>query len=246
MVSIILPSFNAASTIELSILSILQQKYDDIEVLVIDGKSVDGTLAILDSISSRVSTGAFGDKSFRCISEMDNGIYDAMNKGIELSRGDWLFFLGADDILLPDFSVACNSLVSHDTIYYCNTFLNKHCRVYDGKFNKLKLSVRNFSHQTIFYPKSVFFYYRYDLSYKIVADYVLNLNLYVDKNFCFQYIPFVISVYNEYGCSNHNIDVKFYSNKCNLMKGFLGYKYGVFSSIFDYFHLKFNLICKKK
>ena len=246
MVSIIIPSFNAAATIELAIISVLQQDNDDVEIVVIDGKSTDGTLTILDDISFRVNAGAFGNKLFRYVSETDKGIYDAMNKGIELSRGDWLFFLGADDILLPDFSVACNHLLLNNVVYYCNTFLNKHYRVYDGEFNKFKLSIENISHQTIFYPRSVFSHYKYDLSYKIVADYMLNLNLCMDKAFGFQYIPLVISVYNESGCSNHNLDVEFYDNKFNLIKIILGYKYAIFSSVFDYFHLKFNLICKKQ
>nr|MCY2672736.1 glycosyltransferase [Bacteroides fragilis] len=123
MVSIIIPSFNAAATIELAIISVLQQDNDDVEIVVIDGKSTDGTLTILDDISFRVNAGAFGNKLFRYVSETDKGIYDAMNKGIELSRGDWLFFLGADDILLPDFSVACNYLLLNNVVYYCNTFL---------------------------------------------------------------------------------------------------------------------------
>jgi len=87
-VSIITVRFNTAETIEDTIRSVRSQDYKDIEYIVVDGDSTDGTLDILTKYKSRVST---------CISEPVSGIYDAMNKGIKLSTGDTIGFLNSDD-----------------------------------------------------------------------------------------------------------------------------------------------------
>ena len=235
MISIIMPSYNSASTIRLAIISVLSQTYKNIELIIVDGGSTDETLNIISNCIKN-------EKYHICkyISEKDLGVYDAMNKGVNLASGDWLFFLGTDDILLPSFSDACNMLINKNMMYYCNTFLNQHCRIYDGKFSKLKLSIRNLSHQTIFYPKIVFDKYTYDLNYKIVADYILNLNCFGNKEIKKQYIPLTISVYNESGLSNTNIDTLFYSNKFCIIRKYLGLWYACNSAIFDYFHFVYK------
>jgi glycosyltransferase involved in cell wall biosynthesis len=88
-VSIITVCFNSVATIEDTIESVLAQDHRDIEYIVIDGGSTDGTLDILKKYRGRIS---------KCISEPDRGIYDAMNKGIRLSTGDIIATLNSDDI----------------------------------------------------------------------------------------------------------------------------------------------------
>lgn len=88
-VSIITVCFNSDETIESTIRSVLSQDYKDIEHIVVDGGSTDGTLDILTNYQSRIST---------CISEPDTGIYEAMNKGIKLSTGDIIATLNSDDV----------------------------------------------------------------------------------------------------------------------------------------------------
>lgn len=87
--SIITASFNAASTIEATLRSVASQTHPDVEHLVIDGGSNDGTQAIVTSHGQRVST---------FLSEPDCGIYDAMNKGLMRASGDFIGFLNADDV----------------------------------------------------------------------------------------------------------------------------------------------------
>jgi len=89
IVSIITVCFNSADTIEDTIKSVLSQDYKDIEYIVVDGGSRDATLEILTKYRSRIS---------KYISEPDNGVYDAMNKGIKLSTGDVITILNSDDI----------------------------------------------------------------------------------------------------------------------------------------------------
>lgn len=89
--SVIIATFNASSTIQRCLSSIVRQKTPEVEILLIDGGSVDDTMSLVSS---------FGDAIDYVVSEKDAGIYDAWNKGIRQSTGRWLQFIGADDILL--------------------------------------------------------------------------------------------------------------------------------------------------
>ena len=92
-ISVITVCFNAVSTIEKTICSVLNQSWSDLEYIIIDGGSKDGTVDILKKYSSRLSY---------YISEPDKGIYDAMNKGVKKASGDYVLFLGADDLLFDN------------------------------------------------------------------------------------------------------------------------------------------------
>lgn len=91
LISIIIATFNAEKYLCRCLNSIIYQKDDSIELLIIDGKSTDSTLEIIDQYKSFIDY---------CISEKDCGIYDAWNKGVSKAKGDWIMFLGADDYLL--------------------------------------------------------------------------------------------------------------------------------------------------
>ena len=85
--------FNAAKTLEKTIQSVSSQMYDNIEFIIIDGASTDGTLAIIKKYDTKITL---------WVSEPDNGIYDAMNKGLKLATGDFLIFMGADDVFVTN------------------------------------------------------------------------------------------------------------------------------------------------
>lgn len=93
LVTIVTSTYNAAKYLPQAIRSVREQRYGNIEWIVVDGASTDGTLDLIrDS----------GDVIRSWISEADKGIYDAWNKGLQLAQGEWVLFLGADDQLLPD------------------------------------------------------------------------------------------------------------------------------------------------
>jgi glycosyltransferase involved in cell wall biosynthesis len=92
MVTVITAVFNGVSTIEGCLESVLRQDYPRIEHIIIDGGSTDGTVEILRKYEARIAL---------WISEPDRGVYDAWNKALKLAHGEWISFLGADDMFLP-------------------------------------------------------------------------------------------------------------------------------------------------
>jgi glycosyltransferase involved in cell wall biosynthesis len=92
-VSVIISVLNAKNNLENCIISILNQDYKDFELIIIDGGSIDGTIQILENYSNKLSF---------WISEKDTGIYNAWNKALLRASGEWICFIGSDDILLPN------------------------------------------------------------------------------------------------------------------------------------------------
>ncbi len=88
LVSIITVVYNGAKTLEQTILSVLNQTYKNIEYIIIDGESTDGTLDIIEMYRDKIST---------CISEPDEGLYDAMNKGVSIANGELIGIINSDD-----------------------------------------------------------------------------------------------------------------------------------------------------
>ncbi|MBC2732254.1 MAG: glycosyltransferase [Thiobacillus sp.] len=93
LITIITSTYNAAEHLPTALKSIREQTYDNVELIVVDGGSRDGTLDILRENEDVIDY---------WISEPDKGIYDAWNKGLRLAQGEWICFLGADDRLMPD------------------------------------------------------------------------------------------------------------------------------------------------
>jgi glycosyltransferase involved in cell wall biosynthesis len=93
LITIVIATLNSAGILRQSIESVAAQSYRSVELLIVDGGSVDGTLDVIRDMNGVVST---------AVSEPDEGIYDAWNKGLRLAHGDWICFLGADDLLLVD------------------------------------------------------------------------------------------------------------------------------------------------
>lgn len=93
LITIITACYNSEHFLERSIQSVLAQTYENIEYIIIDGDSTDGTVAVIKKYEDRIH---------HWISEKDLGVYDAWNKGIKMSKGEWITFIGSDDVLYPD------------------------------------------------------------------------------------------------------------------------------------------------
>ncbi|MEP6613428.1 MAG: glycosyltransferase family 2 protein [Mucilaginibacter sp.] len=210
LVSVVTVTYNAAQTLPQLVESIRQQKSNDIEFVVVDGNSTDNTIDILKANNDIVDF---------WISEPDNGIYDAMNKSLKYFKGQWVVFLGADDLLMDDFLKMVAILKDPTTIYYGNViFYGKpFYKVYDDYY----LTKLNICHQAIFYPRAVFEKYQYDLQYKVYADYHLNLRCWHDPKFKFEHKDYLVASFPEGGFSTYTKDPVFENDRDMLFKKYL-------------------------
>lgn len=197
LISVITVSYNAVSTIEETILSVVNQTYSNIEYIIIDGGSTDGTLDIIKK---------YQDKIAYWISKPDKGIYDAMNKGINNANGDYLFFLGADDKLsnIGVIKDVFGNIKNSPILIYGNVKYQNGKKNICSRFSKKILLHNTIHHQSAFYHKKLFVNFRYNIYFKIVADYELNLKIYLYNKPETHYVNKVISICTDDGVSRSN------------------------------------------
>ncbi len=214
-VSIITPAYNSAKDIEACIVSVAQQTYANKEHLIIDNQSGDGTLEIVKKY-------ALLYPHIQCITERDGGIYDAMNKGIERTSGEWLYFLGSDDVLY-DKDVLADLMSSEEALYsdiiYGNVEWGPNGALYDGEFTFVKLIKKNICHQAIFFRRNVFDRLgKFDLQYKVLADWAFNL-LWIGRDDIHRsYRNRVIATYGLGGYSSTNHDPIFHTGLRDIVR----------------------------
>jgi len=209
LVSVVIVVYNAAGTLSQAIESVTSQTYSNRELVIIDGKSNDGSLEVIQTHKKNIAY---------FISEKDNGVYDAMNKGIAAAKGEWIYFLGADDILHDKLvlqNVFSSAGISGADFLYGNTRLMVGNRIIGGSRTYRQLIDANISHQAIFYQRNIFSRIgNYDLRYRILADYDLNLRIFKDEQIRKKYLDINICLFNNKGgLSNTTIDLPFFSEK---------------------------------
>jgi glycosyltransferase involved in cell wall biosynthesis len=205
--SVITASFNSAKTIADCLTSIFNQTYPDIEHIVIDGGSSDNSMGKINSVPNRVT---------KLFSEEDNGIYDALNKGINNSGGDVIGILHSDDILASDKIIeeVNNKFLetSADIVYGDLDYVNqkdtniviRHWKSnpFDGSLIKKGWMP---AHPAMFVRRNIFKKYGlYDLQYRISSDYDLMLRFMQNKDIKFVYLPIVITKMRMGGASNRS------------------------------------------
>ncbi|MET3979688.1 glycosyltransferase involved in cell wall biosynthesis [Mucilaginibacter sp. UYP25] len=205
--SIIIPLYNSGNTLPETLESISQQTFENLEVVFIDGGSADDTLFIISNFKERRNTAA------QFISEPDKGIYDAMNKGLDLAKGQWLYFMGGDDILAgPDtLQKVYNEIQNQhaDLVYGNVTGAKSGIKYADDNLNKV-LS-RGIHHQGVFYKRGIFDYTgKYELSFKVAADYHLTLKVFCNPAFKTRYMKLDVAHFGEAGLSSTMYDYRFY------------------------------------
>ncbi|MDE6220563.1 MAG: glycosyltransferase [Lachnospiraceae bacterium] len=205
-VSVITPCYNSAKTIEKTLECIEKQTYTNIEYIIIDGGSTDDTLKIIDSHRERLP------ERFTLISEHDNGIYDAMNKGIRLAQGQLIGIVNSDDWYEPD--------TVEQVIRYYNE--EKYQVLYgmqrtfaDGRekavfiYNHEFLPEQMITHPTCFVTKATYEDFGlFDLKYRASADLDLMLRFYETKRVTFTPIMRILSNFQLGGMSSSQRGVR--------------------------------------
>ena len=190
--------YNAKNDLEKTILSVLSQTYQDIEYIIIDGGSTDGTVDIIHKYSERL---------FYWISEPDKGIYDAMNKGMDRATGSWINFMNAGDTFC-DNEVIKNIFGYNDlsdySVIYGDCYVSKLNQLQYLKASSMKkVHVQMpFCHQSSFIRKTRL---RFSIDLKIAADYQMIYEYYrMNGISSFLYISKPISVFDATGISTTN------------------------------------------
>lgn len=203
LITVVTVVYNGEATLEQTIQSVVNQTYDNVEYIIIDGASTDGTLDIIKK---------YEDKIDYWQSEPDKGIYDAMNKGIGLATGDYIALLNSGDWYENDtVGIVVSKIEDNPStdifygmmrIYSVNdTFL----WVYGYTHNYLKQSM--ISHPTSFVAKKIYAIYKYNLKYKSAADYDLFLTLF-QKGYKFYFIEKILANYILGGMSDSFVGKK--------------------------------------
>ncbi|TPV35734.1 glycosyltransferase [Paucihalobacter ruber] len=209
-ISIITATYNSSKTIGSALESVISQTYPNIEHLIVDGASKDDTIEIVKSYQK-------DHPHIRYISEPDQGIYDALNKGIAMATGDILGFVHADDMLAHPDTIAqiaaafkannCDGV--YGDLYYVNAQdTTKVIRNWRSKSFKTKLLKRGWmpAHPTLFLKTSLYHTYGvFDTSFRIAADYELVLRIFKHPHLQFHYLPLTIVKMRVGGVSNRSI-----------------------------------------
>ncbi|MBP1950561.1 glycosyltransferase family 2 protein [Virgibacillus litoralis] len=217
LVSIITVCFNSKSTIEDTIKSVINQTYDNIEYIIVDGGSTDGTIDIITKYKQYISN---------LVVEPDDGIYDAMNKGIEISSGELIGIINSDDWYESNavkYAVTSFLLNKHSVIYGLLRMYNKNGEMFMVKgHTHFALNTRMIQHPTCFVPREIYMEFgKFNLEYKISADYEL-MNRLLNKGVEFQFVEKVISNFR-FGGASINITGPMESLKIQYRCGYINY-----------------------
>lgn len=198
MISIITICWNCVNEIEETIQSVINQTYPFIEYIVVDGASNDGTLDVINKYRKKIDI---------LISEKDNGIYNAMNKGVRLAHGLWCIFMNAGDSFASN-TVLEDMFIKHipherTKVYYGNTWMLKKSGCLLMKASSVYPTIKRcqpYIHQSAFFNIETKKRPFYDEKYKIASDYNTSLWFYnTYGKHAFEYVNVAVSKFKNYG-----------------------------------------------
>ncbi|GIZ07430.1 glycosyltransferase family 2 protein [Flavobacterium sp. UMI-01] len=225
LITIITVVYNAVDMIEETIDSIIQHDSSFFEYIIIDGGSNDGTVEIIKRYLDKISI---------FVSEPDKGIYDAMNKGIKYSSGNFIAFINCGDKLLH---LPVQQLIQHPTPII-NCFPVKLSTGFIlNPFNNWTLKIRNtLPHQGCFYKRTDGL--KYDISYKVFADFDLNQNIYKNKSLINVFNGPLVAFHDTTGISN---DKKYSQEIFKVVKQ----NFGLFYQLISWLYFKKQGVLKR-
>jgi len=218
--TVVTVTLNCVKDIETTIQSVINQRYNNLEYIIIDGGSSDGTINIINKYSSKIS---------KILIESDKGIYDAMNKGLSMATGKWIAFMNAGDyysnedvlsILMQDIKNDSSAKVVYgDTIYLeKDGSSNLQRGAGKEKLKKIISKYQPYTHQAVLYEISNLEDCRYNLKYKITADYDVCCRYWRKYGYSsYHYIPIVVCYYKNFDGLSSNPNVVKIINKEHLL-----------------------------
>ena len=224
--SIIIPTFNSAASIEGCLRSIACQTFADYEIIVHDGGSSDATVEKIRNFQA-----ANRAMNLDVFVETDKGPYDAMNKGVRRANGEWLYFLGSDDELCDANVLGAvferSDLTNSDVVYGNVRMIGdaswaKNNSVYDGIFDLKKLLSRNICHQAIFYRAEFLREVgEYNINYAVCSDWDFNMRCWAKTRF--RYVDIVVANFRTGGISAGEADERFMREVASNVLKYFGF-----------------------
>jgi glycosyltransferase involved in cell wall biosynthesis len=211
LISIVTIVKNKEQAIENTMLSVLAQTYTNMEYIIIDGASTDGTVSKVKKFEEQIKNGMFpnfSEANFKWLSEPDTGIYNAMNKGIRLAKGVWINFMNAGDSFFNNAVVQKMLAHAKAQLIYGDIMMIKNGKKYFLQKGQKRLSFLDFyvgyiSHPATFFQKELFNLYGvYDEKYKIVSDWAFYIKAIVINGVSTQYINNTVVNYDLTGLSS--------------------------------------------
>lgn len=205
LITIVTVSFNAVHGIEKTILSVVNQTYENIEYIIIDGGSTDGTVDVIKKYADHITY---------WVSEPDKGIYDAMNKGIEKATGEWINFMNAGDIFLESQTLSnfvsyldgSISILRGNIIRVYNRFKVKSYGVTNQMPSIIDMIHNTFHHQACLIRRSLFDEIGfYDTNYYLCADWKFFFDSVVLHHVKSRYVNISVALFVMDGTSSSNV-----------------------------------------
>ncbi|MEL1255512.1 glycosyltransferase family 2 protein [Flavobacterium sp. DGU38] len=215
-ITIITVNYNNREGLQKTIYSVLDQKFQDFEFIIVDGGSTDGSKQIIENC----------DRVDYWISEKDSGIYNAMNKGIKAATGDYIIFMNSGDCFysINVLDTIKNEFDNNIDILFGNAFFvttNKRFEVeYPDKLNFSFFYTNSLCHQSTFYKREIFDGNLYNEDLKIVSDWEFNIRNICLKNKSYKHINVIICDYYLDGVSHHQKESDHNERKIVLEKHF--------------------------
>lgn len=212
--SVIIPSYNCGPKLAATIESVLSQPAGLYELIVVDGGSNDETLDVIRRFKGRL----------RYVSESDRGVYDAMNKGVAMSKGRYVFILGGGDRLREGvLGRVAASLPDEPSFVYGDAYLERHGVLMGGAAEKSDFIRTNICQQAIFYERTIFeLLGGFDLKYKVYADWAFNMKCFADTRLRKLYLGLVVADFEGWGISDTQKDSHFVNDFPGLIRKHVG------------------------
>lgn len=213
-ISVVTVCYNAVRDIEKTILSVVNQTYPNVEYLIIDGGSTDGTMDIVNKYKDKIDV---------IVSEPDKGIYDAMNKGIDRASGEWINFMNAGDCFVDENVVAkiYNQIEKNTVIVFGN-----HRVLIDDRWTSIHPTPfydvstmrvfhgKGICHQCMFLRRAVAKEFPFSLRYPISDDFYQVFNIYKKYPNAFEYRDIDVANFDSEGYSCTHKEQAYYENFC--------------------------------
>ncbi|WP_282074669.1 glycosyltransferase family 2 protein [Maribacter aquivivus] len=237
LVSIITVVYNGEKYLKQTIDSVLNQSYENIEYIIVDGASTDGTLNIIEEYNDRIDT---------LISEPDNGLYDAMNKGIKLAKGELIGMINSDDwyeldavkLIVDNYRNNPSKKIFHgDRNDVLENGTNRIKKFHPSR-SKFIYYGMTYNHPSMFVHKSIYLKQLYNIHLKALSDYEFVLKNLIQDPANFSYLPIAYVNYRLDGLSGGM------STKNILKEGYIARKNGGLSFTQNIFSYVFRLVVR--